>query len=940
MVVARYDSDWHHLSKEHEKIDKKISEIIKDYSNESLTHLSYAIIGTFGVGKTQLLYHIHKIARQNGLLPLYFIAEDLFREAISGPNKTFTPGDIFSVVENKITRIRQALKEKKYDEILGIVDPRGKLKSDVPEVIEFMKKEYATVGSDNIKVVMLVDELEGQYGILQNKVKTMDRSPLREWLEDKNYLKFLAFAPAGIYELGGADRDRVKRIVIPPADIDYVREKLISECGRSNACWWLSRGKARQLFKACEVLKEKEPNLQADGAARIIKTELDAIGQEPTQVPPAVTNVISPSKIPYLLNLLPIEGETAKRYVINAANIDTGILADKLVEAFNLNKDNALLISGYFKRTTKALSDREGITYIEGKELQELFCLVFDHLLEYEHGSPELSDNLGEILNLYETVKKEEAVLYGTIARLWEFKETKWQLPLTIEEIRKTFPFPTMNPIVRTHIPAEVKKNWEGKGLPIWSWTENDITALFFASQRDFLNYSETDEFISTALPEGRQVLCFFATGEKLKEEKPFIAWLRKNNKLEFAELPPLLTDFLLSAAGEIQGNIPADLQSYLKMFKEDKGDVLLLRKAEIYTEAISEKVSLPSKPEKFHKGALPDTTGVWGKGQMDRDIAIMGIALAFTDLTAQERELLAEVRELFRSGKEDRGSGDLNPLMPRGGFISLCDDLFPRYGKKKELKDSEPIGRLKSYWRDEERESLFQLARLVPSEHFLKLHQDEDMNRLLEALWKTIRKDFQSKELSTLIQKYEKKICPALDECWKLEQDLKTNFNISGVNFEDKEKVVKAKEGFNKFLTISKEINKDTATAAPLVKSILTTFMDIIVKSVEKNVNILESSSNSLKKSLEELNKEAENLSKNYWEYSKAAKFVGITDVQTKTIITNQKNIGGTPTLQELGTTANERKTYLEEISKNLKFLENNLKDLEKLFNQIMEKK
>ena len=936
MVIARYDVDWQYLSKDHEEIANKLSKMLSEYADGQLEHLAYAVIGTFGVGKTQLLFHIFKCSKDKGLLPLYFIAEDLLREVISvEKNEVITPGDIYTLIEEKVKNLKKALSEKNEDKVREILDPRGKLKSDVPEIVDVILKEFSEPNVNNVKVVLLVDELEGQYGVLQERVQTKDRSPLRDWLESKSYLKFLAFAPAGIYELGGADRDRVKRIVLPPADTDYVRQILIKSAGRSNACWWLSRGKARQLFKACEVLNEKDIQIGADIASRIIKQELDWIGQAPTQVPPAVTSVVDPSKIPFLLDLCPKEGEKGRRYAVDTVRLQTGDLADKLIEAFSINKDNAILVSEYFKRTVKTISNEEGITYIEDKDLPELFCLVFDHLLEYEHRSPEVSGNLGEILNLYEKVEKEKAALYGIIGTMWELKETTWQLPLTIGEIRKAFPFPTMSPIVKSHLPAEMKKKWEGRGLPVWSWTEGDVTSLFFVSEKDFANYSEKDEFLSFAIPDGKGVLCLFSTGEKLKENKPLLNWLEQNEKLKIVELPPLLTDFLLSSSGEIQGEIPGDLFSCLRNFKKNKEDVLLSRKTEIYDEAINEiKGNFLPRPEKFDKGALPDTDTVWGKGQMDRDVAVIGISLPFIDLTFQERQLLAEIRELFRSGREGRGSGDLNPLMPRVGYIALCDDLFPRYGRKKELRDSEPVGRLKGYWRDDERGKLVELARILPFEHFLKLHPDENMNRLLEALWKTVRKEFDFKDVETLIQRYEREINPVLDDCVKLEQESIAEFGLSGIKFEDKdERLVKAKDSVKKFSEIAKEAVKDTGDAAPLIKCIVNTFMNAVDESNGKNVRNLASSSGSVKRIVSELKKVSENLKQNFWEYRKATRFLGIVEDNVKTIVSEQMKIGGTPTLQQLETSVKERREYLEDISKNLGLLDKKLEELHNVF-------
>ena len=942
MALARYDIAWKHLSDRHKEIDDWLVRMLDEYAKNRTEHFAYAIIGTFGSGKTQLLYYIHKCVKEKEMLPLYFIAEDLFKEVLKSreifaQDRIFTPGDLYNLIEEKINQLKKALSIKDDLRVKEIVDPRGKLEKDAPEVLEMLVRDFSNTNFENLKVVLLVDELEGQYGILQDKVQTRDRSPLREWLESKSYLKFLAFAPAGIYELGGADRDRVKRIVLPPADIDYVREKLIKEIGLSNASWWLSRGKARQLFKACELLREKSIPLEASEVFRIIRDELDSIGQAPTVVPAAVTSAVDPSKIPFLINLHPIETESARRYVIDTDRLETGQLASKLADAFRLNKDNAILISEYFKRTVKALSNEKGITYIQDKDLPELFCLVFDHLLEYEHGSPELSETLGEILSLYETVKREEAALYGIVGRSWELKETTWQLPLTIGEIRKAFPFPTMNPIVKNHIPAEMKKKWEGKGLPIWKWTEGDITVLFFVSERDFVNYHEKDEFLSLALPDGKGVLCLFSTGEILKEKKTLVTWLEKNEKFRLVELPPLLSDFLLSATGEIQGGIPGDLDLCLKNFKQNKEDILLSRKSEIYSEAISEitRSFLPS-PRTYCKELLPDAVDVWGKTKIqDRGPVIIGIALAFADLTRDEKQLLSDLMMLFKGGREGKGIGDLRPLLPHGGLPTLADDLLPRYGVKKELKDSEPISRLKAYWRENEKEKLVELTRILPLDHFLKLHTEEDMSRLLEALWRTVRAEFDIEGLETIVQTFEKDILPMLEECHELERKGISDFGLSGLNFESSESLVKAKGGFEKLRDIAKSALIDEGSASSLARCIVNAFMSSL--NVESDVRSIGSLASSVKKALDDLTTAGEKLIKNFWEYRRATKFVGITEDEVKTLASEKKKISGILTLQQLNNKSKENTQYLDDVSANLGRLDRKLAELESIFNQIL---
>ena len=940
MIVPDYDKKWGHLSDEHEKKDEEIQQLLDKYATGSLEDLAYAIIGTYGVGKTHLLYQIHKYALERNIIPLYFFAEDLFREVITD-KETWTPGTVYSLIENKISRIREYLSNGDVSEIEEILDPREKIRRDSPKVIKEVIQNFSGKDPQNIKVLLLVDELEGQYGTFQEKVQTKDRSPLREWLESKTHLKFLAFAPAGIYELGGADRDRVKRKVIPPADVKYIRENLIKDAWKSNACWWLSRGKARQLFKAAEVLEklEGEDIKDAAKASRLIKEEFDSIGQPPTEVPPAVTDKISSSKIPFLLKLVPVSCDGGRRYIIDAEKLQTGELAERLIKAFEMNKNNAILLSEYFRKTVRVLSDDGWLTYIDERDLPELFCLVLDHFLEYEHGSPEFIKTSKEILSLYERSKEEPAAMHGTIGTLWERREIEQGLPLSIEEIRGAFPFPTMNPIVKDYVPDDMKRKWEGRNLPLWMWIEGNITVLFFASARDFIAYFETDEFLSLSLPDGKGVLCILLYGEDLKEEdkKPLFNWLEENGKLRVIELQQLLTNFLLSASGELT-TIPGYLQEILKDFREDKEDTLLSRKTEIYEKALSDTIKDEiHKPETIYKGNPPYADTVWGRTQIGyRTIAVSGIALAFSSLKPEERLLLADLRELFKGGREGRGIGDLRYLISvreapgRGGHTRLPDRLLPyqaRGAGRAGIRNTEYIENLKAYWRGEEINKIEELARILPLNDFLKLHQDEDISRLLEALWRTVRGNFEAKDLDVFIEKIQKGIIPTLNVCQELEE-MGSKFGLSGIDFMDYERLVKSLQAFKKLL----EIVEKSAEASPLVKSIVSILVETI-RDVESDIRTLNNLCNDAKRALEDLNESAENLKTNFWEYERAVKFVGLKEEDIKNIIDDKEKMDGTPDLQEVEKEARKRKEYLDDVSTSISKLDQKLKDLEDLF-------
>jgi len=211
MVFAQLETTWESLSDRHQVLDHHVRKLIDEYVQGSLARKSYAVLGTFGAGKTQFLFNVFNAALSRGLVPLYFLAEDLFSEAIRGDEVT-TPGDLDALVNRKLEKAVTLLQQNEtYEELQTLLDPRGRTSNIVERLIEGLSNEAPAIE----RVVLLVDELEGQYKSLQEAVQTNDRSPLREFLQAP-YLTFLALAPAGMYELGNADQTRTIRLVIPP----------------------------------------------------------------------------------------------------------------------------------------------------------------------------------------------------------------------------------------------------------------------------------------------------------------------------------------------------------------------------------------------------------------------------------------------------------------------------------------------------------------------------------------------------------------------------------------------------------------------------------------------------------------------------------------------------------------------------------------------------
>jgi hypothetical protein len=925
MILASYGADFKPLSRRHEALIDRVARLVESFSRGEPCHPTYATIGTFGAGKTQFLYWLHRKALESGLIPVLVLAEDLFAEVIRG-DKQFTQGDVALLVKRTVDGVLQALGSQKptaeiAQVISMLIDPRGNSAVSIRAVVD----RFGGKVTGNARPVLLVDELEGQYRTLQQRVRTPgDRSPLRELFEAP-YLKFFALAPAGIYEMGGADQTRAIRLVIPPADIRYVRTNIVSNVGRANSCWWLSRGKARHLFKACAALKDAGEDLGAAEASRIIREELDQIGQPPTEVPAAVTEGLAPSKRSSLLDLAPSERNPRRCYIVDAHSLDEGKLAECVGDTFKLHSDVALLFAGYFRVTALALSDGKYSAPIPDGELSDILCLSLDHMLEYEYGNPDLVQHMGDVLALYERFRADPGAVHGSIGRLWDCRQSSSSLPLSIGEVRGAFPFPLMNPIVKGHDPQAIQRRWEGKGFPLWSWTSGAVTCWFFASARDYIQFLESDDFACAVLPEGCSALCVLPPQGTPHVEPGFAQWCRANGKLNTHELPQLLGDFLLSGAGELSGSLPGDLQAHLKAWAGEKGDVLLNRKAQIYSDALGDIVAgaLP-QPKLFCKDSPPDADSVWGSTQVaDRVVAVISLALAWSSPTPDQKAVLAQLRDLFRSGKDERGSGDLNKLKPRPGVIGIADDLLPRYGRSKALADSNAVGRLQSYWSSGVRTELERLAHQVPLERFLKLTEDENKQRLLESLWRSARNQFVFKDrvrsLEDSIASLEGEVLPVVDLACKLEKRAKDVLGVPGIEFEDSETLVKAADGLRKLLQALKSCTGGAGSAAH--RGLLELYGSSL--DLSKAIKALRLSCEAIERAVDRLQQSGGNLEKNFWEYPRAVAYLEIAPDELAATVGKEKVIGQSCTLGSMAQTIADRAARLDEVNEALGRLE-----------------
>ena len=834
-IVADVKQDWESLSDDHEKLTNHVGEILDKYVMGEEADLSFLITGVFGIGKTLLMIHIFKECLNKGLLPLYVLAEDIFGTIAEG-----RPGDLKRKTNNFVSSFVECFKDEDYEEIRTLIRAeKGELKNDLLNILEHNQGKVKHAG----KVVLLVDELEDEYKSIKEKIGT---DPLRLLLQDKSYLKFLSLTPSGVYGLGGADESRLQKLNIPPVSIEYIRTKIEDiSVGKANALWWVSRGIPRHVIKNRERIKNIS---EMDGDYKIGQTldALDRIGKEPGRVSAVDLGFITDqSRIKHLIDLLPRTYQTYKGFTINKDLVE-GELSNILQNVFGLSDNDekrkfALMISHYFKLVAMTISDENFNAYLEGNEINEFMGLSLDILLENEYKSSIVEKNMVQLLDIYEKIKDGTILLTTLITNQIDgvsFTDLEKKLPFAIREIRRLFPLPMANPIIKSN-PKEVIRDVEGRGKPVCKVDEN---AIFFASYRDFEQYLGTDEFKDKALPDEKYLMVLlpeerFSEYESViqnptSKNEQLLKWLDESKKLRVVKLPPSIKLFLLSLYG-YENRVPFDIQDVASQIKTSL-DPLLQKKFELYYVALQELIEDSKLTPKYffkHKIEPKGVGDVWGASQITEDnvdVAVAGLSQAFRSISPIDKSKLISLRELFRT-KERRGK--LANIKVGHALPTLADDLLPRKDRKGNLVDAPSVESLKEFWGKDTKENLEKLAILLPFQEFKKLNPDPSYKRILEAFWRAIREEFNVEPLDDLKRRLNE-ILSRIEYVLKVGRNARKNFKFGIILDEKYQNIVKSLEGIKELTKISSNDK--------LLNYILQLYLDGVLNKIESDGNAL----------------------------------------------------------------------------------------------------
>ncbi|MEZ0393582.1 MAG: hypothetical protein ABWK00_00825, partial [Desulfurococcaceae archaeon] len=269
-VVASLTKNWQDFTWVHKDIRERAEKEIENFASDFFgQHCPLVVLGAFGAGKTQLLYHMFKFSWGMGVPAFYLTLKDVLKEIKERITAEDLVGSLKQLVLSKLDLIRKNLNNEKIELRLLFLPTVPGLSESIPpselfrkigvpleKVMESIDKALRLKGG----VVILVDEVESGFEEFQNKVYEGFRG-VADAVCQGGYGIYITFSVGYVsyYELFlskfGADTAAIRRfklLMIPSVDPDTLYEKVnekiakegLEDDGRkSNTLWWLSRGK-------------------------------------------------------------------------------------------------------------------------------------------------------------------------------------------------------------------------------------------------------------------------------------------------------------------------------------------------------------------------------------------------------------------------------------------------------------------------------------------------------------------------------------------------------------------------------------------------------------------------------------------------------------------------------------------------------------------------
>jgi len=751
---ATLDAEWLPLSEQHLKHLQHLERILTEYLRGNKDIPAVAVVGPYGQGKTQLLFHIVKKVVEEGGVPVYTHADRIVKliNQKTGEDAKVLPLDLPKYIQ-----------EAMLEEIRNIRNGQSKKNTLLTnqQVINYLEGRL-TGDLGNKPMVLLIDELEQAYQTLRDKIDTSDRNPIRSLLNPKEILTVLAFAPRSIYEYelgatlgeGEAETSRLSIFPLPTLSPKELRRFLkIPSRGFANFIWWLSRGRARHAIKALQ--ESQKYAMEETRGFRSFVESMGRIGGVPSFDLDALTDRKGnfATKWKDVLNLVPSSTTNEEEWAL-LFRID-GDFAPKAISFFGklgFSGTYSMILADYLSLLLRAISSEDEEAIIKKKDALSLLVATYELSLEHTYDEGFIS-SLQKDLDELQTNPSLRYSLPDIMeeAGIAESKKLSEFLPFDFERVLRFFPFPLSSPRLPGTSTNEVEKWLKNVGDNLLAEDKEGPTSLLFFKDFDhFKVYYEKrkHKFVEQTLPEKSLAAILLLEGEYSSTQSPaLVLWLRNQGRLNVERVrPSLLADFLCNALfltkpDFSQPRLPLrkEIESLREEFRES-GDRATARKIYHYRSALDEFIrsvsqTLPGTSKSF----TYEKQGVAFEGAYERQKSSRAFFYPFClACYVEDTEGLRALAQLRASS--ERSERPLNEYLPEeGGYRTAVRFLPTTHGTLKVPRHSDSVGTIKSFFKDKVTD-LENLVDSLSKEEFRMLVDDELSRFLLDAYYESKR--------------------------------------------------------------------------------------------------------------------------------------------------------------------------------------------------------
>lgn len=811
---ADLDQEYETLTEKHKTIKSQLENALSSYLERGKGK-PVTIQGPYGSGKTQLLYHLFKFTWGNGGIGIYTHLEKII------PSQEMASSDYADYLKKLLSGEVELLRKGESELMIG-------------KVRDYAVNHIKGVSNTESPIVLFVDEIEQQYKLLDERVKTDDHSPMKEALRgvergDAGFYLVLAFAPVSFYEFskGEAQTGSFLPTILPMVEPKTFRE-VFGNTG--NLVWWMGKGRYRGASRTQDIFRANVSSISEISKKELqdVCRNIGSIGNVPPLDFENIKRIDDFNNFrDFLIHLEPKKegGEIysgdikiVKKCRICGQGHNLSNLLEKSLKSSKVSEPD---IAYYLSVILDALCTCNGEMplFTDSDDWKELFNMVGDIILEFEGEGNLPSQDL-------EKLQGDSDFVFNIRRNAENTVPLEEGYCISPGFLRTLFPFPISSPNLTS---KEIKEQREDLGDQTYLGREerDGISVLFFLNEDKIRKYlvQESKNFLKET-----RALVAVNLGKEGEFDIPKLArWLQKEERLKVITPRGVLSDFLTSffywIKNERQESLPVaklsgKLEENQSVPEKDKA-----RKIAYYTSRVNEYLDselLKPAPAKY---ILKDKTGfdpkigfassVWG--------------FAFVD-NKNDWEAIHKFRQEFENTQFVRAQSKEKQT----GVSTALENLIIEDRKTKALSTGAVLRRVSDSF-GEHLPDLGDVVEELNKDEFVTIPADEDSKLVFEGIFLYLK---EWKDPSKAEEKFQKEksnwdgLISRIDKlAIRIEEfEKSTDGNIPLTHSLEADKT--------KIASIGKILGEYQTKTSPYTKFLLSTFIDRTIEVVEPELN------------------------------------------------------------------------------------------------------